>query len=135
MSDENALAKADLSSVRDLIAERIKASFIELMPEDVWKATVQKEIDSFIEPNAYSRDKKSPLQQIIETDIRERFAAQVKAELDKPEYRGYWDGTNPGETVQKIVKGLVPEIVKSMFEEFVQRTVDQVRSTLTQSSF
>ena len=115
------------------IRDRIKASFVELIPEDAWKTLVQKEVAAFQEDKrSYGGlTEPSPLRRLIQTAMTDLFKEAIKQELSKPEYSTNMKGDlklEPSQAVRDIVKGLLPEIVTEMTGSFVENVVTKLRS-------
>ncbi len=93
MSD---VVKHEVKSIGEKVSDRIRASFVDLIPEDAWKAMVQKEIVTFTEgvQEPYGRGTKpSPLQSIIRAELESRFKAEVIKAMDAQE--GCLEQCNP----------------------------------------
>jgi len=123
-------------STKDRIADRIKSSFVELMPDELWKSMVQKELQWFTtEPprNYYDKETVAPLRGMIREAIRAKIKEDIVAEIGKPEYEAIFGGTalRPGEAVRDIIKELLPEMVVAMFQGVVHASVDKLRQELT----
>jgi hypothetical protein len=138
MSD--AIVRFDPNTLKDRISDRIKNSFVELVPEDAWKALVQAELDKFFKPqfvkHGYNDVKEEPseLSKIISAEIRERLMKAVEIELDKPEYQDKWNSglqkNVGGDFANAVCKELTNELVSSLFNGIVQSAVQRLRSEL-----
>lgn len=134
--DENEVKPWKPENVRDVIAERIKTQFIDLMPDDVFKKHVQTEIDDFFKAKKNQYNHQGPatslFQKIIQAEIESRFKALIKSELDKPEFQGTWDGKRQvaGEAIEKMIARLVPDLVTATFTEVVERVVSNIRNQM-----
>lgn len=124
MNDKNTQVSLEVT-LRDKISDRIRSSFVELIPEEAWKAMVQKEINTF---------RTVGLPNLIKEELKERLSKVLKEELNKPEYQGYWDignGQKPSEAVIEITKQLTPDLITAMWGSVIQRCVDELRNNLT----
>lgn len=71
------------------IKERIRASFVDLIPEEQWTKMVQDEVNWFTrEPSghSYNQPLASPLRVLIRKQLEDVFKDKLKQELSKPEY-------------------------------------------------
>jgi hypothetical protein len=117
----------DLALTTDLrtkVVEKIKASFIEFIPDLEWDKLVQKEVALFIE---------SELKVLIKAELTAFFQAEIKKELERPEFldSGWGEhGNLPGEAVKQIIKDLTPDFISAMFGRIVQQSVSQIKNNL-----
>lgn len=122
------------ASIADRVTERIRASFIDLIPEDAFKKMVEREIERFQTHHGGAQNA-TPLQQMIQEELRKRFYAAMTELLASDEYAHMWDGNRQraGNAVQQLVKELVPDLVQGMFEGIVQNAVSTLKYGLQQS--
>lgn len=128
------LAKFDTTSLKEKVAERIRGTFVDLVPPEAWKALVEQEIKLFMDkPYSFNGDKVPPIVQIIRDELTARFKAMVKEELDDPKYSDVWyagEGSRASDAVRDIVAGLVPELVVATYSRVVSDTIATMRSSL-----
>ena len=126
-------------TIADKVRERIQTSFADLIPEESWKAMVQKAIQDFTErrPGDYRNNHQpqpSILQELIDKEIQRRFIEALKVELDKPEWRGLYTPT--GEQASAMVKELtlkmIPEMQAQFFAQMVQMFTGDLRNNINQ---
>ena len=116
----NEIEKFDPSKLMEGVKDRIKATFVSLIPDDQWEKMVEKELYVFTEgrikidrkwvDGGYrdvevrepykqqgfvglensKEDDISPLQQMIRTELREAFKKSLTDMLASPEYQGLW---------------------------------------------
>ncbi len=124
MNNKNTDVSLEIT-LRDKISDRIRSSFVELIPEEAWKAMVQKEINKFMLEG---------LPKLIREELRERLSKVLKEELEKPEYCGYWvgNGERPSEAVMEITKQLTPDFITAMWGSVIQKCVEEIRNNLSQ---
>lgn len=111
---------APLQAIQDKIRDRIRADFVELMPEDVWGKMVESVVETFTNPEKdhYGRatGKPSPLHQLIAKEIEELARQSINQELAKLD-AGYWNsygGKTASEAVMKMVTENMTDIMASI---------------------
>lgn len=132
----------DPMTLAEKLRERIRTSFVDLIPDETWKAMVEKEIQSFTtQERNYSGNHPSPLQALIASiakdEIKKRIESQVLALLTTPEYSDHWDsGTQKaGAVVEAYLKSIVPELVTTMFTGIASNAVNHLRSAMQNGRF
>ncbi len=135
MSD-NAIAPFDASSLRDKVADRIKASFVDLIPEETWKQMVANEIKNLTDAriDGYNRTQTpSQLQTMINAEISRRIKEAIVTALNGQEYQGVWgDGTQQASAVvQEIIKQCAPNMVAALFGFIVNDALQHVRNGMS----
>lgn len=129
-----------MEDVKERIALRIKASFVELMPEEAWSKMVQAEITGFTEVpygRTYKAEQRSPLQGMLREILGERYREMLKVELAKPEY-GSCFGANgqaePGEFIKGFIKDNMATILTALLAGLGQGLVEQVKTSIQQDA-
>lgn len=106
-----------ISSVKQLVTDRIKAQFAELIPEDAWKAVVEQATAEFLRVD---------LPKLIKDELATTLRERVKAELSDA-----WDPNTgsrvAGEVVATVIKEHSHVIVNAMVGNFVQEIVNAAR--------
>lgn len=133
--------KFDPGTLRDKISERIRTSFVDLIPEDAWRDMVQREINWFLTDEdrmgyGHVQEKRpSPLRALIGQELERRWKAKLVDELNKPEYGSDWsnEGESPREAIQEIIRQSSDALMKSMFGSIVRVGVEAVKSSLRNS--
>lgn len=145
---EKQIEKFDPSKLMEGVKDRIKATFVSLIPDDAWEKMVEKEIYIFTEgrikierkyiDGQYQdtevrepykqagfvgldnlRDEDiSPLQKMIREELRERFKQNLVEFLQSEEYQGYW-GQYGRPLVGDAVKKVLTENADTIFVNFM----------------
>ena len=122
---------AMVNNLRDKISERIREQFVELIPDEHWKALVDAEIKRFTERDRDYNRKEIPsaLERLIQDALAEQFREHIKTELAKPEYQKQWgEGEySAGEFVSVFLQKHADSLIKSVFGNVVQQAVDKLR--------
>lgn len=133
---------APLQTVQENIKAKIKAEFVNLIPDEMWTAMVESVVNEFINDKTernYGGDFKttpSPLKQMIRAEIEALAKGILKAELDRLT-AGAWNdfGQNVAtEALKKLIAGSLPDIVAAMqagmVEIAVTATVNHMRNSM-----
>lgn len=129
-----------MEDVKKRIALRIKASFVELMPEEAWTKIVQGELGAFTTMHAHDyrgNRRSSHLQKIISEILEERYREMLKIELAKPEYHVHLgaDGYhNPGEFIKNFIKENMATILTAMLGGVGQNLIEHVKVLIQQDT-
>jgi len=133
MPEKNEVAPVTANTIRDTIAERIRSEFVNLLPPGAFEKLVASELEDFQkETDPYGRRRgRSPLQDLVRAEVRERLLAGIKAELDKPEYARAWGNEQQvGAMIRAIAKECVPHFVENLLAEQLQNFTTQLRANL-----
>lgn len=106
-----------LSNVKQVVTDRIKAQFAELIPEDAWKAIIDQATTDFLKVD-------------LPKMIKDELAAQLKERV-KSALASQWDGDTGKQIAGEVVATTIKEhghlIVNAMIGSFVQQLADQLR--------
>lgn len=110
-----------LQTLQERVTERIRASFVDLIPQEMWDQMVKTQIDAYMQ---------TELPKLVKAELEAHLRAIVKAELQKPEWAEQWNGgakSVAGDMVRAIVKENADQIVSAFFGSMVQTVVQDVR--------
>lgn len=113
---------APMASIQERVKERIQATFVDLIPQEMWEGMVQQHLDEFTNVT---------LPVLVRKAAEERAAGMLREILSKPEWSSHiYDqmGPKPSEMVLEIVKQAAPDLVASLFGRIVQTTVMEIRN-------
>lgn len=125
MSNGNTVAT--LASVQEKVRERIQATFVDLIPEELWAGMVHAQIHEIT---------KTALPKLVHEEAEKKLRALIVAEFSKQEWSGYWDshsallGPKASEMVTEAVKKAAPELVAALFSRFAQGIVMDLRNNI-----
>ncbi len=129
---ETELEKFDPSKLMDGVKDRIKATFVSLIPDAQWEQLCDTEMKKFFEPtwSGYNNKDKNPSQfeTIVKDLMKEHCQAYIKEILAKPEYsvKSVWESSsfsvNGGgmkatlsDHLDTMIKEKMPEMMQAMF--------------------
>ena len=136
MSDATAVEKFDAGSFRERVEEKIKAEFMELLPDEMFRAMVQETIDRFTRPKPVkdyngrvTRHDPSEFERIVLEVYEERLREAVKAELASEKWVGHWDNgrQQASEAVSDLIVEHSGEILAGMLGSAIQEVVQQLQ--------
>lgn len=118
---------APLQAVQNKIRDKIRAEFVELMPEDMWTKMVQSVIEEFTfdKPDSYGKKTPSPLRKLIQDEVQavaKDAVAKQLAKLDANAWNQFGEKT-ANDAVIKLVTEHFNEIVTSMQKSFGEMMV------------
>jgi hypothetical protein len=112
----NELAKLDFSQVAEGIRDRIKAAFVDSIPDEQWEALIQEEFRQFTETtkDRWNQESVAGFSQICQKLLHEAALEKIKAELEKPEWQAEWNKAS-----DRIIEAIVGNR-----EKFVETTIE-----------
>lgn len=120
-------------SLNNIIADRLRGEFVQLLPPETWAGLVKQELQRFTQPiTGYGGPTASPLQAIIREELEKKLREAIREELSTPPYLEMWQEGKyrPGSAIRDILKELTPDLVQNMFEGVIEATVCKLRSSL-----
>lgn len=85
MSDNNEILKFDPSQLMEGVKDRIKTTFVSLIPDEQWDGLVQREIDAFFQPVKYTNSQST--QQVWRNNVGYVFEGQEVVEVEMSPFR------------------------------------------------
>jgi len=126
--------KFEPTSLKDVIAEKIRVQFAELIPTDEWERLVAKEIENFtdIKERGYNnnREKYSDIQMLIREALKEQAKVALKKTLESTDWQQRQDEDGQymaSEAVTKMVTKHASQMVGQILGEVVQNAVHQIK--------
>lgn len=121
------------------VQERVRGALVDLIPEDAWKAMIQREIKLWMEGetaknNSYdSYNNRSAIEpgirRIVRAELESMFAANVKALLASEDWAGVWQGgkNTVGPEIAKLITENAAEILSGMLKSSISQVVHQMQ--------
>lgn len=125
MSNGNTVAT--LASVQEKVRERIQATFVDLIPEELWAGMVHAQIDEIT---------KTVLPKLAHEEAEKKLRDMIQSEFQKPEWQEFWDnqsvhlGPRASAMVTAAVKESAHDLVAALFGRFAQSIVMELRNNI-----
>lgn len=130
------IEKFDPSKLMDGVKDRIKATFVSLIPEDAWEQMVKTEVDRFFKPKENwnsSREYRSEFQDLVRKEIEDECKRRLKEYLSSPDFNTTWKDNGLSATTKAVENMIVKnsgEIMVSMFGQMFQSMLLNFKSDL-----
>lgn len=132
--EENKLQQFDPSKLMDGIKDRIRGEFASLIPEDVWKQMVEKEVQYFFyqkQGEGYSsRRSSTQFERLCNRILEEECSKRFKEYLYQPEFQSTWDNSGniiASEAVKKMIVENSGQVLANFFGNMMQNALDSSR--------
>lgn len=130
------LTKFNPQDIMQGVRDKIKASFVELIPEEHWNQMVQTEVDSFFQKNIKldqydSRNRYvSSFEMMLNAELKKFAEEKIKEYLNGPEFQQEW-GNHGGPKVSAGLSKIIVEnsgaILTEMIGGILQMKLQQAR--------
>jgi len=134
MTDESkAIEKFDPSTLMDGVKDRVKATFVALIPDEAWDQMVKKEIDDWMrirERGYNSREHISDFALVVQNEMKKRAIETVKKIIEEFEVYN-WDDQGRKvvhENIQKMILEHADGILLGIVGSMIQQTVNELKS-------
>ena len=129
---------ATMQSLQDRVTERIRATFVDLVPEDQWRALVAKAVADYFEDRkpahafAGAVPSPTPFKQLVHAELTEFFRTRLRDYLHGDEFFSEWGarGMTPSDGAKRIIRECIPDVVEALLAGAVQRVIEAARSGL-----
>jgi hypothetical protein len=109
-------------SFQDRVREKVRQEIGSLLSDDEYNQIVNAVYIQFV---------RADLPALVKDELVSHFRAQVKAELDKPEFTAGYDcqtgKTTPSEAIKALIIEVAPQAFASMFGGLLQDAVQRMR--------
>jgi uncharacterized membrane-anchored protein YjiN (DUF445 family) len=127
----NQVEKFDPSTLMQGVKDRIKATFVSLIPDDKWEEMVQQEITRYFQsiPNSRYRDNMSEFSWTVYEAINEHVKQLIKETLANPEFQVNWNNGNAtvSEVIQEQIVKRAPEIFMQSIQSMIGSAIQNMR--------
>ena len=140
MGEEKAVEKFDPATIMQSVKDKIKATFVSLIPDVQWEQMVKSEVDYLFKKkdgNYYSRQY-SEFEALINTTIHEECKKRLIAYLSSPEFEIIWGANGQpvaSETIKKLVIDNSGEILAQTFAGMFANMLLQFRGGLINKQY
>jgi len=114
--------KYDPAKLMEMVRDRIRATYVSLIPDDQWTAMVKREVDLFFEEKnetTYGTTRSSRFKDVVFSELEKVAKEKVKEELAKLS-EGFWTG-EVSPQVQKLWVDNMGAIVANVFGRAIQQ--------------
>ena len=124
------LQKFDPSTLMDGVRQRIKATFVSLIPDDHWEALCKREVDEFFrEKGRYDYHRTiSDFQKICQEELVELSRQKINKFLEEYDST-LWvdDGIKLSDKLGELIASKAPEIFAATFGNMFQNAISQMK--------
>ncbi len=129
------IEKVTLESAAEQLKLKIRNAFVELLPDEQWKAMVTAELKAFTEPGGnidqWGHRREPPpseFSRICKEVFAEHIKSYIKALLSSPEWQGKYGFK--GEEVSDAIKAWLTDNSAALIQSTVQAMAQQAASSL-----
>lgn len=133
---ENNVEKFDPSKLMDGVKDRIKATFVSLIPDDQWEVMVKKEVQDFFftaKSTSYSSSSRTDFSQLVESLLKEECKKRFIEYLASPEFNIIYEehgAKMQSETINKVIIENSGQIMVSVFAGMFGQMLSQFRQNM-----
>ena len=124
--------KFDPSQLMQGVKDRIKATFVSLIPDEQWSQMVDTEVKSYFAKNSegYRNEFRSKFTETVYDVLREETKAKVKDIINHPDFAIHWEGNNQKVSVamKQLIIDKIPEIMASAMENMVGSAIQNLKN-------
>lgn len=129
--------KFNPQSLADTVKDRLKATFISLIPEEQWDQLVSNEIEVFFEKkeDAYSTNRTSStkFQQLIQKELENYSIERLKEYFASDQFRVAYDEKGEpvmSEAINKLIAENSGQMLMNLFHNAIQQHFHQLSYTI-----
>lgn len=113
----------EVKSLNDKVKEKIKAAFVDLIPEDQWNSLVDATSKEFMNVE---------LPKIVREELDKKLREEVVGLLQGKDWLEKWNGSEyvASDMLGKIIRDSAPQMVEALFSKIVADAVNIVRNNL-----
>jgi len=131
MKMEKEIEKYDPSRLMEMVRDRIRATYVSLIPETQWTQMVQKEINTFFTEydTGYRTERISPFRKIVYSEL-EKKAKEIANRYLESISSNQWENDKcvPGEFVKQLFAEKSGEILLGVLGGMVQNAINNART-------
>lgn len=130
------IEKVTLENAADQLKAKIRMAFVELLPEEQWKAMVTAELKRFTEDKPAMRDGYgnwqpggSEFSKICRDVFTEHIKNEIRALVCSPEWHGSW-GPDGKQKISEAIKSWLTDNSQQLVQATVQAMIGQAAQQL-----
>lgn len=137
MEENTQVQKFDPATLMQGVKDRIKSTFVSLIPEEQWKEMIEKEVGKFFreyELRQYDIRYVSDFSVLVNSLLKEEAEKRMKEYLGSPEFQTVWTDNGPRIISQAIREMMIENsglILCNMYQEMFTSMLDRFRSELS----
>lgn len=129
---ENGIEKFDPSTLMQGVKDRIKATFVSLIPDEQWTEMVRSEVNKYFAPgyDGYgNRPSYSDFTRTVHDVLNQVAKDKLNELLAQPEFTVVWKGNNYdiSDILRKEIIEKAPDIFATMISNSVATTIQNLR--------
>ena len=121
---ENAVEKFDPSKLMDGVKDRIKSTFVSLIPDGQWEQMVKNEIDDFInkrKKSSWSQETESKFSILVHETIAMILKDKIKKQLEEFIGNRYDEKITPA--LDKLIKENAESLISGMMGNMLRNAI------------
>lgn len=137
MENKNSIEKFDPSTLMQGVKDRIKATFVSLIPDAQWEQMVQHEIDNYFNIKKDSdrnyNNTRTGFQTMVNDTINNECKERIKKYLSSPDFDCVWGSNGIPIVTEQIKKLLIDnsgEILANMMGGIFQQMLREFRNQI-----
>lgn len=137
MSNNNnqPLTKFDPQSYADKLRDRMKASMVDIIPDEEWEMLLKTQLKDFFEDKSVvtafgeRKAQPSPFKNAVVQVLEEETKKRIREMLERPEWSGYWNGQEAvaGKAIEEMVKEHGADILNNWLSSAIQAVVSRIK--------
>lgn len=137
MEENTQVQKFDPATLMQGVKDRIKSTFVSLIPEEQWKEMIEKEVGRFFreyELRQYDTRYVSDFSVLVNSLLKEEAEKRMKEYLGSPEFQTVWTDNGPRIISQAIREMMIENsglILCNMYQEMFTSMLHRFRSELS----
>jgi hypothetical protein len=118
----------DASAVMQGVKDHIKATFVELIPEDKWNEMIQTEVNRFFKNGGWQGDRPSEFENVVKACLHELLKEKVTGFLKEKYVSEVWENNQlkVGAEIERIITDNAGQILVSMVGHMVQQAINNM---------
>lgn len=137
MEENTQVQKFDPATLMQGVKDRIKSTFVSLIPEEQWKEMIEKEVGKFFQEyefRQYDIRYVSDFSVLVNSLLKEEAEKRMKEYLGSPEFQTVWTDNGPRIISQAIREMMIENsglILCNMYQEMFTSMLHRFRSELS----
>jgi hypothetical protein len=125
--------KFDPSTLMQGVKDRIKATFVSLIPDDQWDQMVKKEVDDFfksIDTSYNSKNYRSAFGDVVRGELEKYVKEKISETLKHPDFDTLWtnNGYNVSEDIKTRLINAAPQIFAATIENAMSTVIMNLKN-------